>query len=82
MSKTITLRLSDEDYQRFSLAAQNTKRPISNLINFLALQKLEEDLFADAIEMDEIMSNPALLKRLERGTKQVQEKKGNFVDGL
>lgn len=82
MSKTITLRLSDEDYQRFSLAAQTTKRPISNLINFLAIQKLEEDIFADSIEMGEILSNTALLKRLKRGTKQVQEKKGSFVDGL
>ncbi|MBU1172509.1 MAG: hypothetical protein KKD44_23370 [Proteobacteria bacterium] len=51
MSKTITLRLSEKDYILFSKAAEAVKRHISNLINYLALQKLEEDLFVDHTEM-------------------------------
>jgi uncharacterized protein (DUF1778 family) len=47
MSKTITLRLSDEEYELHSRAAQAVKRPVSNLINYLAQKKLEEEIFAD-----------------------------------
>ncbi len=54
MSKIVTLRLSEEEYDLYAKAAEVVKRPISNLINYLALQKLEEDIFVDQIEMDEI----------------------------
>lgn len=80
MPKTITLRLSDEEYQLFSSAAKAVKRPISNLINYLAHQKLEEDLFADQIEMDEIVSNSSLVEGLRKGSEDVKQRKGSFVD--
>ena len=70
MPKTVTLRLSDETYQKFLSAAKAEKRPLSNLIEVLALKKLEEDLFVDAIEMEEILSNEELMTRLERGTRE------------
>ena len=56
------------------------KRPISNLINYLAQQKLEEDLFVDQIEMDEIMGNENLVKSLKQGTRDAKLRKGVFVD--
>ena len=80
MSKTVTLRLSDEEYFLFSKAAESVKRPISNLINYLAQQKLEEDLFVDQIEMDEIMGNENLVKSLKQGTRDAKLRKGVFVD--
>jgi predicted transcriptional regulator len=80
MPKTVTLRLSDETYQKFLSAARAEKRPLSNLIEVLALKKLEEDLFVDAIEMEEILSNEELMTRLERGAREAQEKKGRFVE--
>jgi hypothetical protein len=40
MSKTITLRLSDKEYNLYSQVAQAAKRPISNLINYLAEKKI------------------------------------------
>ena len=80
MSKTITLRLSDEEYNLYSQAAQAAKRPISNLINYLAQKKIEEDLFVDQIEMDEIIGNPMLISGLKKGSKDAKQMKGSFVD--
>lgn len=80
MSKTVTLRLSEEEYILYAKAAKAVKRPISNLINFLAQQKLEEDLFVGHIEMDEILGNSNLVKALKQGSRDAQQKKGAFVD--
>jgi len=55
MPKTITLRVADEVYGRLAAAAKAERRPLANLIETLALRKLDEDIFADLIEMDEIM---------------------------
>ena len=80
MPKTITLRLSDEEYKLFASAALAVKRPISNLINYLAHQKLEEELFVDRIEMDEIAGNSTLVDGLEKGSEDARQMKGSFVD--
>lgn len=80
MSKTVTLRLSDEEYARLASAAHNVKRPISNLISYLALQKIEEEMFADASEMEEILANQPLLARLQRGHSEAETRKGHFVE--
>ena len=80
MSKTITLRLSDEEYNLYSIAAKTVKRPISNLINYLAQEKLKEELFVDQIEMDEILNNTELVSKLRKGSQEVIDMKGTFVD--
>jgi len=80
MPKTITLRLSDEDYQRFLSFAQADNRPIANAIETLALRQLDEVLFVDPYEMEEIMSDESLLKRLGAGHDQALKLKGRFVE--
>ena len=80
MSKTVTIRLTEEEYILFAKAAEAVKRPISNLINYLAQQKLEEDLFVDQIEMDEILGNTNLVESLRKGSKDAKLRKGVFVD--
>lgn len=80
MSKTVTIRLSEEEYNLFAKAAETVKRPISNLINYLAMQKLEEDLFVDQIEMDAILANKDLVKSLKKSSKEARLRKGVFVD--
>jgi hypothetical protein len=80
MPKTITLRLSDEDYQKFSNFAKADNRPIANAIETLALRQLEEFIFVSAFEMDEILSDESLKKRLKAGSKQAQKMKGRFVE--
>jgi predicted DNA-binding protein len=80
MPKTITLRLSDEDYQRLLSFARADNRPIANAIETLALRQLDEVLFVDSYEMDEIMSDKDLLKRMKRGHDQALKMKGRFVE--
>jgi uncharacterized protein (DUF1778 family) len=80
MPKTVTLRLSDEEYEKISRAADEEKRSIANLITVLAMQKLDEDAFVDEIEMEEILSNPILTQRLRRGAEEAARLKGSFVD--
>jgi hypothetical protein len=80
MSKTVTIRLSEEEYILFAQAAEAVKRPISNLINYLAKQKLEEDLFVDQIEMDEILGKKNLVESMRKGSKDAKLRKGVLVD--
>lgn len=80
MPKTITLRLSDEDYQKLLSFARADNRPIANAIETLALRQLDEVLFVDSYERDEIMSDKDLLKRMKRGHDQVLKMKGRFVE--
>lgn len=79
MPKTITLRLKDEIYNKFLIAAESDNRPISNLIETLALKKLQENMFAEAYEMEEISENIELIKKLKRGSEDARKKKGRIV---
>ena len=80
MSKTVTLRLDDETYNKFSIIAKSDNRSISNLIQNLALIKLQEDSIIDNFEMDEIFSNKKLVSSLKKGSIEAKERKGRFID--
>jgi predicted CopG family antitoxin len=82
MPKTITLRLSDEIYEKFNRAAIEDKRSIANLIQALALRKLDEENLADDFEMQEIFSNAQLLKKLEKGHSDATMQKGRMLASL
>jgi predicted CopG family antitoxin len=79
MAKTITLRVADETYEKLMAAAKVEKRSLSNLIEVLALKKLDEEIFVDQIEMDEILANTELMNKLQRGSRQAKDRKGTFV---
>jgi hypothetical protein len=80
MSKTITLRLKDEIYNIFLETAKAENRSISNLIETAALNKIREQQFVDDVEMAEILSNQALLRRIKEGSNEAQSLKGRFVE--
>ncbi len=78
--KTITLRLDESVYEQFFSLAKQQNRSISNLIETLATNKLQEDMFTDDFETSEILSNQELLKSLRRGSKEAKLKKGRFAE--
>jgi predicted transcriptional regulator len=80
MSKTVTLRLKDEVYRAFLEAAQAENRPLSNLIETAALNKIREQQFVDDVEMAEILADRDLLKRIQKGSREAKLRKGRFVD--
>ena len=80
MSKTVTLRLKDEIYNAFMEAAVAENRPLSNLIETAAMNKLREQQFVDDAEMAEILSDRKLIKRIKQGSSEVRLRKGRFVE--
>jgi len=80
MSKTITLRISEDHYEAFKRYARSENRKISNAIETLAMKQLEDAYFTDDIETAEILSDGALLERIKKGAKQAKAGKGRIVE--
>jgi len=80
MSKTVTLRLDEAAYRELHEAARAENRPLSNLIETAALQRIRDRQFVDDAEMAEINANENLLKRLRVGARQARARRGRFVD--
>lgn len=78
MPRTVTIRLSDEEYKRILSAAQFDHRPISNFITVATLGQIEASYYADSVEMSQIQSDKRLLKRLRTGHRHAREMKGKF----
>lgn len=79
MSKTVTLRLKDEVYQRFRLMAEQDNRPLSNFIETAALRYLEREEYVDDYEMEEIRGNSSVNASLQRGVADADAGLGRFV---
>ena len=80
MSKTITLRVSEDHYEAFKRYAQRENRSISNAIETLALKQIEKIRFADDFEMEGILSDEKLVGRIKAGARQAKERKGRLVE--
>jgi len=80
MSKTVTLRLSDDVYQLFRQSAENDNRSLSNFIETAAKRYIEQCELADESEMAEIRGSPALNRSIRRGHRDARAKRGRFVD--
>ena len=79
MSKTVTLRLPDQAYERFRMLAQRENRSLSNFIETAASRYVEADQFVDEFEMSEIETNTELNRSLKRGIKDAEAGHGRFV---
>jgi len=77
--KSITVRLDSDVYEDLLLLASTQNRSLANLFETMALETLQESIFVDDFEMDEIRSNTELLKSLKTGSNQAKNKKGRFV---
>ena len=80
MAKVITLRLTEEEYERISAAAKIEHRPISNFITATVVKDIEESYYVDPIEMAQIKSDKNLVGKLKIGHRDAKEMKGRFVD--
>ncbi len=80
MSKTVTLRLKDDVYNTFKEAALAENRPLSNLIETAAMNKICEQQFVDDAEMAEIIADRNLINRIKQGSREARLQKGRFVE--
>ena len=71
--KTVTMRVDDATYQIIKTAAKGQKRNISNFIEYATLQYLSSTQYVDNEEMNEIMTDEALVKSLRRGLKEADD---------
>jgi predicted transcriptional regulator len=79
MSRTVTLRLPDQTYERFRLLAERENRPLSNFIETAASRYVESEQFADEFEMEEIRANAELNRSLKRGGRDANARRGRFA---
>jgi len=80
MSKTITLRLSEETYKVFRKLADRDNRPISNFIETAVKRFIEHNVLVDEFEMEEIRNNKDLNKSLKSGLADMKSKKGRLIE--
>ena len=79
MSKTVTLRLSDEEYKQIASVAKLERRPISNFITHAVFNVLAEMFTCDDKEMNEIRSDKELAKHMRQGERDIREGKYKIV---
>jgi len=79
MSKTVTIRLSDQDYRAISVVAKHERRPISNFITHRVMAAIADLNTVDNAEMKEILSNEKVIKSIKGARKQLAQGKGRFV---
>ncbi|NKC15632.1 MAG: CopG family transcriptional regulator [Gammaproteobacteria bacterium] len=80
MSKTVTLRLSEDTYEKFRAFAESDNRSLSNFIETSALRYIAEHEYVDEFEMAEIHSNSELQAGLKRAMQDAKSRKGRFVE--
>lgn len=78
-TRTITMRLPEDVYQKLSSLAKEDNRPLSNYIETIALRYIEQESLADEFEMQEILGNVHLLNRLKKSHESVKKGRGRFV---
>jgi uncharacterized protein (DUF1778 family) len=79
MSKTITVRIDDDEYEMIKKAAQGTRRTISNFMEVAAIAYVSQESFVSDSEMKEILNDKELLKDLKHGEKEIKEGKYKIV---
>jgi len=79
MSKTVTLRVSEDNYNLLKAYARSENRKLSNAVETLAMKRLEEELFVDKFEMEGILADGDLIERLKAGHAQAKKGRGRFV---
>ena len=78
-TKTVTMRLPEDIYEKISFLAKEDNRPISNYIETIARRYIEKEELVDELEMKEILGNSRLMERLKKGHESAKKGKGRFV---
>lgn len=78
-AKTVTLRLEKDAYDELQEAAAAHRRPLATFIATAALAKIREAQLVGDEEIAEILGSDALLRRLNAGSQQAHQRRGDFV---
>ncbi|MES0489988.1 MAG: hypothetical protein ABUK01_08360 [Leptospirales bacterium] len=79
MSKTVTVRLEDTDYDKIKSAAQSENRTISNFIETHLLSEVLEKNYVDDEEMAFYNSDKEFLKNIKSSMNDIKNGKYKIV---
>lgn len=79
MAKTVTLRINDDVYKKFTSQAEEERRSLGKFIENAVLRYAEQVAFADDEEMRGIINDTSLVRGLKQGTLDAKKGRGKFV---
>jgi uncharacterized protein (DUF1778 family) len=77
--KTLTVRMSDEDYQAIVKGAKRDKRTLSNFMLASTLKSVQKSYYVSAAEMQDIVSDKVSMKGIGEGHRDARNKRGRHV---
>jgi hypothetical protein len=77
--KTLTVRMSDEDYQAILKGAKKDRRTISNFMLAATLKGIEGSYYTSPAETEGIMNDRLLMEGIEKGHKDAKKKRGRYI---
>jgi len=80
MATTIKLNLKENEYKMLKSFAKKENRSLSNLLKTAVIKFIEESRLIDDFEMQEILKNSELIRKLKTGSRDAKNKLGNFID--
>jgi len=79
MSRLITIRLGEDEYQRIKAAADADNRSLSNFMETATLRLLDQTEFVDEHEMAGIRRDRDLMKSLKAGSADIRKGRYRIV---
>jgi len=80
MATTIKLNLKENEYKMLKSFAKKENRSLSNLLKTAVIKFIEESRLIDDFEMQEILKNSELIRKLKTGSRDTKNKLGKFID--
>ncbi len=80
MATTIKLNLKENEYKMLKSFAKKENRSLSNLLKTAVIKFIEESRLIDDFEMQEILKNSELIRKIKAGSRDAKKKLGKFID--
>ena len=80
MATTIKLNLKENEYEMLKSFAKKENRSLSNLLKTAVIKFIEESRLIDDFEMQEILRNSELIRKLKAGSRDAKNKLGKLID--
>lgn len=77
--KTLTIRMSEEDYKTILNSAKKDRRTLSNFMLSTTLRAIEHGYYTEPAETADIVSDKVLMKGIEESHKDAKKKRGRSV---
>jgi hypothetical protein len=74
------MRINESVLEKLMKFAKMENRSLSNFIETAALKYINEVEYADEFEMNDILNDPDLLKKLKKGSSDAKKQRGRFVE--